>query len=57
MIKELLKERAALEERLKHIDEAIKHLRAICEHQWIPGGNDSHYHYQQCARCGKTRKI
>ncbi|MDR0384645.1 MAG: formate dehydrogenase accessory protein FdhE [Prevotellaceae bacterium] len=56
-ITELLAEKDRIESRLKLVNEAIKILRSLCEHEWMHGGNDSHYDYEKCKHCGERRQI
>lgn len=54
---EMVEKRKRFAEKIAALDKAIESLRAICEHEWIPAGNDSHYDYEVCCHCGERRKI
>lgn len=55
-IKALLAARVAAERRLEKLTAAIDALRELCDHDFAPSGNDSHYNYQRCSRCGFEEK-
>ncbi|MEQ1862322.1 MAG: hypothetical protein ABMA13_20580 [Chthoniobacteraceae bacterium] len=51
-IKSLLAEEQRLADRIKTVRGAIASLRALCDHEFVSAGNDSHYNYVRCTRCG-----
>jgi hypothetical protein len=46
-----------IEAQMKIINKIIELLQKICVHEWTPDGNDSHYDYERCTRCGLRNKI
>jgi hypothetical protein len=54
---DIIEKRKHLAEKIAALDKAIESFRAICEHEWMPAGNDSHHDYEVCRHCGERRKI
>lgn len=54
-IADLREEEQELTERLGKVKTAITAFQDVCLHDWQPNGHDSHYHYDKCVTCGKTR--
>lgn len=46
-----------LHKELKKIKTAIQAGQEICEHNYKPIGNDSHYEYEECEICKHVIKI
>lgn len=58
IMKDLLKEREDMQQKLAELDSVIKGLRKICRHKNTDGtsalefkGSDSHRHYYECGIC------
>jgi len=52
----LIKEKETLVERVRKLDEAIKVLKEMCEHDMKYYGNDSHHEYYECTKCGHLER-
>jgi hypothetical protein len=53
----LLEERERKRKALRALEKSIEGLQEICEHEFEPAGNDSHYYYERCRLCGTERKV
>lgn len=51
----LLDAQRELQAKLKNINEAVSALQAICEHDYVYSGHDSHYSYEVCKYCQHER--
>lgn len=56
-VQKLETEKADLQERIKKIDHAVAAIQAVCEHEFIEIGHDSHYRYFTCQLCNKTETV
>lgn len=56
-ISNLQKQKDTYQTCVQAIERAITALQAVCIHEWKPNGNDSHYDYEKCDICQKTRSI
>lgn len=54
-IQALVDEKGPLIERLTKLDDAIRALQDVCEHDWKYDGHNSHEDYYVCNKCGKGR--
>jgi hypothetical protein len=45
-----------LREQDKRLQDGIVALQNICDHEFVPGGRDSHYNYEECKYCGIEQK-
>ncbi|MCF8339207.1 MAG: hypothetical protein K9I74_14615 [Bacteroidales bacterium] len=41
---------------VKKLNDLIKAMQTICEHDWESAGHDSHYDYVKCKICGKEEQ-
>lgn len=51
MVEPLLKVRKELSVKLNNVDDAIRSLQAICDHDYINDGHDSHKDHYKCKNC------
>ena len=57
MVDDLEYRKSELNDQRKKNEEAISALQAVCEHEFVPGGRDSHNSYEKCKYCGLEQKI
>jgi hypothetical protein len=57
LIKTFEAEKNELRLRIVKIEKAIDAIRDLCVHDWAPDGNDSHYDYEKCTKCGLINKL
>ena len=55
-IKDLMKVRDNLMDKVHKIDAVVDAYRAICDHNFVDAFHDSHYSYVKCTICGETQK-
>lgn len=49
--------KALLDKESSALNAAIKAYQQNCDHSWEHWGNDSHYDYEKCTKCGESRKV
>ena len=48
--------KSELNDQLKKNRDAISALQAVCEHEFVSAGHDSHHSYEKCKYCGLEQK-
>jgi len=56
MVDDLEYRKAELRDQLKKNGDAISALQAVCEHEFVADGRDSHHSYEKCKYCGIEQK-
>lgn len=55
LFKDIEAEIAETNLKLSALKNARTTLKALCEHDWVAHGHDSHYAWEICTVCGETR--
>ena len=55
LVANMVKEMSDLEHAREKLLDAVKALQAVCKHEWVPDGHDSHKDYEKCHICNETR--